>query len=82
MGKIKLLTQMGTEGIDYDEYRLGDVNIFKIKYGTRITKNNSIFGDIPVYGGGDITFYTNQSNLQGINILISRFGNCGKFIFE
>jgi hypothetical protein len=75
---IKKATEEGKKGVDYDEYKLGDVNVFKIVYGTRITKNNNIEGLIPVYGGGDITFYTNKSNLSGKNILISRFGNCIK----
>jgi len=74
---IKSATDSGKKGVDYEEYKLGDKS-FNIIYGTRITKNNNILGDIPVYGGGDITFYTNKSNLSGKNILISRFGNCVK----
>ena len=75
---IKKLTDEGTKDVDYETFKLGDDNIFKIIYGTRITKNNNVTGSIPVYGGGDITFYTNKSNLEGLNILISRFGNCTK----
>jgi len=57
--------------------KLGD--ICEIKFGTRITKGkNEINKDIPnaypVYGGGDITFYTDSYNREGENIIISRFG--------
>ncbi len=76
--KIKELTDKGKEGVDYDSHKLGDEHIFKIIYGTRITKGNNIIGKIPVYGGGDITFYTDKANFHGSNILISRFGNCIK----
>lgn len=52
-----------------------------INYGTRITKNNNIPGNIPVYGGGDISFTTNKlPNRTGFNILISRFGMSEKCI--
>lgn len=64
---------------DCDEYKLGDV--CEVKYGTRITKDkNSVKDDYnsekyPVYGGGDITFYTNKYNRDNNTIIISRFGN-------
>jgi type I restriction-modification system DNA methylase subunit len=41
--------------------------------GTRITKKENIEGNIPVYGGGDITFYTNKSNRSENTLIISRY---------
>ena len=75
---IKKLTDEGKEGTDYDSHKLGDESIFKIINGKRIIKNANVVGNIPVYGGGDITFYTNKHNLSGINCLISKYGNCEK----
>jgi len=57
--------------------RLGD--IVNIKFGTRITKGKdekqkdepNVY---PVYGGGDITFYTDKYNRENETIIISRFG--------
>ena len=46
-GKIKLLTMMGIEGVDYDEYRLGDVCEFKA--GKFNTKNMTNTGAYPFY---------------------------------
>ncbi len=46
---IKKLTDEGEEGVDYDSRKLG--NICEIKYGTRITKNNNLGTEYPVYGG-------------------------------
>lgn len=54
--------------------------IVEINYGDRITKKDTMIGNIPVYGGGDITFYTNKFNRDGINWLISRFGMSEKCI--
>ena len=45
----------------------------KVMLGTRITKNNNIEGDFPVYGGGDITFYTNNNNRNENTLIISRY---------
>ena len=59
------------ENEECDEVKLDD--ICEIKYGTRITKQNNIEGDIPVYGGGDITFYTNKSNRTKNTLIISRY---------
>jgi type I restriction-modification system DNA methylase subunit len=61
----------------YKEYKLGDV--VEIEFGTRITKGKDSVDEnekikYPVYGGGDITFYTKDKNRSGKNILISRFG--------
>ena len=63
---------------DQDKWiKLGDV--INIIFGTRITKskdevNKDSIGAYPVYGGGDITFYTNKHNRDGETIIISRFG--------
>ena len=72
---------------DCDEVKLG--NVCEIKYGTRITKKkDKVIDDYqgkkyPVYGGGDITFYTNKKNRDGFNIIVSRFAlsnNCVRLI--
>ena len=67
---------------DYEECIEKSIDkLCDINYGTRITKNNNISGNIPVYGGGDITFTTNKlPNRTGFNILISRFGMSEKCI--
>lgn len=51
---------------------LGEVCEFK--FGTRITKSKDKGDKYPVYGGGDITFYTNKYNLDENTLVISRFG--------
>jgi type I restriction-modification system DNA methylase subunit len=57
---------------DYEDYIEKSIDsLCDIHYGTRITKNNNTSGNIPVYGGGDITFTTDkQPNRTGFNILI------------
>lgn len=55
----------------YEIKKIGD--ICKIKYGTRIVKKDITNGDYPCYGGGDVSFYINEYNREGFNILISRF---------
>lgn len=63
---------------DQDKWvKLGD--IVNIIFGTRITKskdevNKDSIGAYPVYGGGDITFYTNKHNRDDKTLIISRFG--------
>jgi restriction endonuclease S subunit len=59
------------ENEDCDEVELG--SICEIKYGTRITKKDNEIGIIPVYGGGDITFFTNKSNRNKGTLIISRY---------
>lgn len=59
-----------------DKIKLGD--ICKINFGKRITKKNDSVdkNDInayPVYGGGDITFYTDKYNRENKTLVISRF---------
>lgn len=56
---------------DADVKTLGEV--CDIKYGTRIVKKDITKGEYPCYGGGDISFYINEYNREGFNILISRF---------
>lgn len=56
---------------DCDEVELG--SICKIKYGTRITKKDCKSGNIPVYGGGDITFYTDTHNREKNSLIVSRY---------
>ena len=72
-----------SEKEECDEITLGSV--CDIKYGTRITKKNNIIGDIPVYGGGDITFYTNKHNRNNNTLIISRYALskcCVRLIFN
>ena len=59
------------ENHECEQVKLGD--ICKFNYGTRITKKNNIVGNIPVYGGGDITFYTNKSNRTKNTLILSRY---------
>jgi restriction endonuclease S subunit len=60
--------------IENEECEEKELNeICEIQYGTRITKSDNILGNIPVYGGGDITFYTNQSNRSANTLIISRY---------
>jgi restriction endonuclease S subunit len=66
-----------------EEVKLG--NICKFNYGTRITKKNNIIGNIPVYGGGDITFYTNKSNRKSNTLILSRYAmskKCIRIIYD
>ena len=58
-------------GTGYELVRLGDV--CEIKLGTRITKKEANEGNIPVYGGGDITFYTDKHNRDENSLIISRY---------
>ena len=52
-GKIKLLTMMGEKGVDYDEYKLGD--ICTVKAGPYLKVHND--GIYPIIGGGNISGY-------------------------
>jgi type I restriction-modification system DNA methylase subunit len=60
-----------SENEDCENVELGYV--CEINYGTRITKTGNITGEIPVYGGGDITFYTNKSNRDKETLIVSRY---------
>jgi type I restriction-modification system DNA methylase subunit/restriction endonuclease S subunit len=62
-------------------------DICEINYGQRIVKELDLDLDLdqkyPVYGGGDITFYTNKFNRDGKTLIVSRFGmtqNCVRII--
>jgi hypothetical protein len=66
------------ENHECEEVKLGD--ICKFNYGTRITKKNNIIGNIPVYGGVDITFYTNKSNRKSNTLILSRYAMSKKCI--
>jgi type I restriction-modification system DNA methylase subunit len=76
-----------TKDIEMEMKPLED--IARIEYGTRITKseNSEVKTDtfkFPVYGGGDITFYTNVSNRpiqnENMTIIISRFAMSEKCV--
>ena len=54
--KIKLLSGRGKVGIDYDEYKLGDV--CTVKAGKYLKKHEP--GIYPIIGGGDISGYTDH----------------------
>jgi len=62
------------ENLDTIQWRkLGEVA--EINYGTRITQKENTSGEYPVYGGGDITFYTNTFNINSdITCKFGRFG--------
>jgi len=83
--KLKLKEEVNEENNEGIEYKtLGEV--CEIQNGTRIVKKDcKSGGEYPVYGGGDISFYTNTYNREGFNILIGRFGlseNCVRLINE
>ena len=62
---------------DLQEYKINDVCEFKS--GKRITKKEHTGTMYPVYGGGNISFYTDEpNNRDGFNILLSVFGSSGK----
>lgn len=62
----------------YKLVKLGD--ICKISNGERIVKKDCKEGNIPVYGGGDISFYTDKYNRDGNTIIISRFAMSKKCV--
>lgn len=73
----KAVFNLYVNGLKCKNYKLGDV--LELEFGTRITKGKDSVDEnekikYPVYGGGDITFYTKDKNRSGKNILISRFG--------
>ena len=55
-------------------HKIGDIT--NIDFGKRITEdlNGDENGKYPVYGGGDISYYTNMYNREGKTCKISRFG--------
>jgi type I restriction enzyme, S subunit len=69
------------KGIEYKNLKYLTIEeICDIEYGDRIVKKDSNEGLYPVYGGGDITFYTDKYNRTGINFIISRFGMSEKCV--
>ena len=57
-----------------EDYTLNNLDdTCDIILGTRITKKSNIEGNVPVYGGGDITFYTNKNNRNENTLIISRY---------
>ena len=56
------------------EYNLFNLDeLCEMQLGTRITKKDNLIGDIPVYGGGNISFYTNKTNRNKGTLIISRY---------
>ena len=56
-----------------EDYELEELKqICDISLVQELQKNNTI-GNIPVYGGGDITFYTNTKNRDKNTLIISRY---------
>jgi len=80
--QLKFDYNLNEEKIEYNDNiqvkTLGEV--CEISYGNRITKKNNIEGEYDVYGGGDITFTTNNFNREGYNIIISRFAMSKKCV--
>jgi len=68
----QMMFQVKEMGRGQARVKLGEVCDWHM--GKRIVKDNVEPGNIPVYGGGGITFYTNSSNRNGINCKISREG--------
>jgi hypothetical protein len=60
-----------SENEECDEVELG--SICEINLGARIVKNKCSNGNIPVYGGGDISFYTDISNRNKNTLIVSRY---------
>ena len=67
-----MMFQVKEMGRGQPRVKLGEVCEWHM--GKRIVKDQVETGNIPVYGGGGITFYTNTSNRHGINCKISREG--------
>jgi type I restriction-modification system DNA methylase subunit/restriction endonuclease S subunit len=68
----QMMFQVKEMGRGQARVKLGEVCEWQM--GKRIVKDQVETGNIPVYGGGGITFYTNTSNRHGINCKISREG--------
>jgi type I restriction-modification system DNA methylase subunit/restriction endonuclease S subunit len=63
--------------LNVEKKKLGDV--VEIKFGTRIKRDEVEATEeskikYPCYGGGGISFYMNEFNREGKNLVISRFG--------
>jgi len=57
--------------VKWERYKIGD--LVKVTFGTRITRKENEGTRFPVYGGGDISFHTDDYNAED-EIIISRFG--------
>ena len=68
----QMMFQVKEMGRGQARVKLGEVCEWQM--GKRIVKDQVETGNIPVYGGGGITFYTNTSNRNDINCKISREG--------
>jgi type I restriction enzyme S subunit len=70
------ITEIGEIPIDWDIVTLGD--IFKLSSGEGLSKNLSIEGDCPVYGGNGVSFYHTKYTHEDPQIIIGRVGAyCG-----
>lgn len=57
-----------------NEYNLFNLDeLCEIQLGTRITTKDNVTGIVPVYGGGDVSFYTNKTNRNKGTLIISRY---------
>jgi type I restriction-modification system DNA methylase subunit len=61
-GKIKLLTTMGEQGVDYDEYKLGD--ICYVKAGPYLKSDEKNDGIYPIIGGGNASGTINRYDYE------------------
>lgn len=72
---LKLLNKMCLDNIRM--YNNGQLialkNVCKVKQGTYITPDMKITGDYPVYGGGNVSYYINQSNREN-EIIVAKDG--------
>jgi type I restriction enzyme S subunit len=78
--KLELMQSVKHDQIRRTSQEVKLQNVAVIQFGTRITKKDNVEGQYPVYGGGDITFYTNSYNREGFNIVVSRFGMSAKCV--
>ena len=84
VNKYNIIEEEKIEGLEYK--KLGE--ICDIKFGTRIKREEVEAKEeskikYPCYGGGGISFYMNEFNREGKNLIISRFGvseNCVRII--
>lgn len=79
--KNRLLNMQKLADIGYIPLR----DICSIVYGKRITKDNNSVSQhaeksYPVYGGGELSFYTDTFNREGKTLIISRFGVSAKCV--
>ena len=69
MSKIdELIAEHCPDGVEYTELK----DVIDIKFGDRITKMVNMGTEYPVYGGGGVSFYTDNFNREN-EYVISRF---------